>query len=311
MAFSRTMSCIVQGVETLIVAPPGYGKRTFILRNRHREPFNDFFDTDSVIRSNPNHWYGIITEYACLIPKANLSFIFLPSKDLFLAGCLAAEIENPEQMYSDYLQFAKSATYVITSGDSMLFYQRFIDKAISHFFDGEPLIPVPTFKQGYRPEPAYSDVSISSLPSLQATANPAPSYCAGCSNSAMDSSTSATSSLDLEIENRNLPHSSPSTVLDVCKEYTTSPGRNIDLEAADHCPDEHHLYVAQLFTKAFNVLVVPTTIKFPSSKGAVFLEYFGGNFVKIGPIYMSLRVLCKKRFDNGTVQFSPPDWLVP
>lgn len=317
MAFSRTLDHIVQGVGTLIVAPPGYGKRTFVLRNRHREPFNDFFDNEGVLRSPPNHWYGIITDCARLIPKASLSFLFLPSKENFLAGCVTSGVNNPESLYSEYLQYAKSATYVITSGDSLLFYQRFLEKAINHFFEGEPIVPLPCFKQGYKADPAYSDISIPSSSVQLETAEPmidTSVFDAPPSTIQRDleteASASASSSLDLDVETRNIPHSSPSTIIEVCNEYVEKTGRNIDLEELDHVPDYDHARISALFIKKFNITVVPVSVGFSTSKGSVKMEYFGGNFVKIGPIYMSLLVLCKRRFDNGTVQFSPPDWLV-
>lgn len=310
MAFSRTIDSIVQGVETVIVAPPGYGKRKFILRNRHHEPFNDYFDTESLLRSRPNHWYGIISECACLIPKANLSFMFLPARENFIAGCVAAGVEDPDLMYEDYIKHSRSATYVITSGDSLLFYQRFLEKAINHYFDGEPLIPVPTFRQGYKADPAYSDISIVPLSSSVPTS--AIADLPSCSSiSSLKSPTIADSSLDLEVEPRNLPHSSPSSILEVCREYVKCSGKNVDLEILDNIPDALHQDISKLFVKMFDITVVPVTIGFSTSRGTVCLEYFGGNFVKIGPIYMSLLVMCKKRFDTGTVQFSPPDWLIP
>lgn len=320
MAFSRTLDHIVQGVETLIVAPPGYGKRTFLLRNRHREPFHDFFDNEGVLRSPPNYWFGIITDCASLIPRAQLSFIFLPSKDVFISGCAAAGVEDPSSLYTTYLQYAKSATYVITSGDSLLFYQRFMEKAISHYFEGEPIVPVPVFKPGYKADPAYSDISIP-IPQPSTSVEPDNPRSSTSSVSATPSSPdtedysesaiSAVSSLDLDVEARNLSHSSPSSLLSVCNEYSSSQTRNVDLEELDREPDQLHRRASLLFTRKFNITMVPASVGFSTGEGNIKMEYFGGNFVKIGPIYMSLLVMFKKRFDNGTVQFSPPDWLVP
>lgn len=245
-----------------------------------------------------------------MIPKANLSFVFLPAKEIFIAGCIAAGVEDPVAMYEDYLQHARSATYVITSGDSLLFYQRFLEKAINHYFDGEPILPVPAFKQGYKADPAYSDVSIV-LPAPSASTSAVADYPSCSSISSPESSTAATSSLDLGTESRNLPHSSPSSIIEVCSEYIECSGGNVDLETMDNMPDALHQNVSGQFMKVFNIMAVPVTVGFSTGKGIVRLEYFGGNLVKIGPIYMSLLVMCEKRFDNGTVQFSPPDWLIP
>lgn len=315
LAYNSSINQSILGVEILILAPPGYGKRSFLLRNRHREPFCDFHLAQDVLKHHPNHYYGIICDCPNLIQKASISFVYLPPKEIFFTACSHHGVQDVEDYYHQFLQAARVATYVITSGDTLLFYQRFMEKAINHYFEGEPVIPLPNLTPSYTPDAAYSvysemvpDVStseeFSSDMSLCSTTEPQRS-------DVSPSSYSAASSSDPDVRQGPLPSNTASSLLAAFSDYKDSSSINEDLEVVDFQPDQLHSAISANFSQTFSILSVPVIVGIPTERGTVRVKYFGGNFIRMGSIYMSLLVLCKKRFDNGTVQFSPPDWLVP
>lgn len=315
LAYNSSINQSILGVEILILAPPGYGKRSFLLRNRHREPFCDFHLAQDVIKHAPNHYYGVLCDVPSLVQKASISFVYLPPKETFFAACSHHGVQDIEEYYYQFLQATRVATYVITSGDTLLFYQRFMEKAIDHYFDGEPVVPLPNLAPSYSADPAYpvysemlptvstseelsSDMSLCSTVALQQSDEP-PSLC------------SAASSSDPDVRQGPLPATTASSLLAAVSDYKDTSIINEDVEFIDHQPTQLHSLISQRFSQTFNILSVPVVVGIPTERGPVHAKYFGGNFIRMGSIYMSLLVLCKKRFDNGTVQFSPPSWLIP
>lgn len=314
-AYDSSINLSIEGVEILILAPPGYGKRSFLLRNRHREPFCDFHLAQDTIDSAPNHYYGVICDLPSLVAKSSLSFIFLPPKDVFLHACSYHGIQCAEEYYNQFLHASRVATYVITSGDTLLFYQRFIEKAINHYFEGEPVVPLPTLAPTYTPDPAYPTYSTMVPHSSECTfdADEDMSLCSvvsqGSNFSEESLSFSATSGPDARQGPQ--PAHAASSLLAACKDYESPTAGNQDLEDMDTTPSSLHSRISASFVRTFNIYTVPVFVGIPTERGPVRVQYFGGNFIRMGSIYMSLLVLCKKRFDIGTVQFSPPNWLVP
>lgn len=315
LAYNSSINQSILGVEILILAPPGYGKRSFLLRNRHREPFCDFHLAQDVLKYPPNHYYGVACDVPNLIQKASISFVYLPPKEIFFAACSHHGVQDIEDYYHQFLQAARVATYVITSGDTLLFYQRFMEKAINHYFEGEPVVPLPNLTPSYAADPVYPVYS--EMLSVTPTSEERSSDMSLCSTTepqqsdSLLSSYSAASSSDPDVRHGPLPSSVASSLLAAVSDYKDTFTINEDIETADCQPTQIHHSISQRFAQVFNILSVPVVVGIPTERGTVHVKYFGGNFLRMGSIYMSLLVLCKKRFDNGTVQFSPPDWLIP
>lgn len=315
LAYNSSINQSILGVEILILAPPGYGKRSFLLRNRHREPFCDFHLAQDVLNHPPNHYYGVICDVPNLVQKASISFVYLPPKDSFFSACLHHGVQDAEDYYQQFLQATRVATYVITSGDTLLFYQRFMEKAINHYFEGEPVVPLPNLTPSYTPDPAYPVYS-EMLP-VVSTIEECSSDMSLCStiepqlSDVSPSLYSAASSSDPDVRQGPLPSSTTSSLLAAVSDYKETSIINEDVETVDTEPTQLHSAISASFAHVFNILSVPVVVGIPTERGPVHVKYFGGNFIRMGSIYMSLLVLCKKRFDNGTVQFSPPEWLVP
>lgn len=314
-AYDSSINHSIEGVEILILAPPGYGKRSFLLRNRHNEPFCDFHLAQDTMGARPNHYYGIFSDLPSLVNKSSLSFVFLPPKDTFIPACVHNGVTRAEDYYQQFLQASRVATYIITSGDTLLFYQRFIEKAISHYFEGEPAVPLPTLAPTYAPEPAYPVYS-TMVPNSIEDPSSCPSSSTVCSATSGSTDTSdeslivsATSGPD--VRQGPSPSHAASTLFAAIKDYGSTATANQDIEDMDITPSSTHSEISSSFSSTFHIYSVPVTVGIPTERGILPVRYFGGNFIRMGSIYMSLLTLCRKRFDNGTVQFSPPDWLVP
>lgn len=310
-AYDSSINHAVEDVEILILAPPGYGKRSFLLRNRHREPFCDFHLAQNTVGYRPSNYYGIISDLPSLVHKSSLSFVFLPSKDVFIPTCRHHGVRRVEEYYNQFLHVSRVSTYVITSGDTIFFYQRFIEKAIDHYFCGQPYVPLPTPVSTYAPKPTCSTYSsmvpCSSEDSISSSEH---SVSHGSATSVEEStSTSATSGPDAR--HGPTPRHAASTLLAAISDYSSTATFNQDLEDMDISPTSLHSGISSMFSSTFQVFTVPAVVGIPTERGIVPVKYFGGNFIRIGSIYISLLVLCRKRFDTGAVQFSPPDWLAP
>lgn len=293
MDLERTILNTIVSCEVLIYAPPGYGKTRFANRNRHHDQLCDLFETDRLRKEchMPNHWHMVLTNVPSLIPHANLSIAFLPSREQFISGCKHQGLEFKEQWYQDALHYCRSATYVITTGDSLTFYQRFILKAIDHYFDGEAPIAVPTFKPGYTPDPVYppstQEFDESRLVVKQETVS-------SDSSSSWISHRNESSSVDesnvfpvetrvsdVSIEIKTLSHS------DICYDICAH-----DTEPTPRCAEASKLLVDRL-----NICTVPYEFYLDNVPSV----YYGGNLVLFGRVFISVNLLLSREHRNRII----------
>ena len=135
--------------------------------------------------------------------------------------------------YNQFLAASRVATYVITSGDTLLFYQRFMEKAITHYFEGEPAVPLPVLSPSYVPDPAYpiysevcqvAEVSSQDSPMELSTSDE-------CENLS-----SVTSESTQDVRHVPMPSHAASSLFAAIKDYETSGPGNPDIESSDTSP---------------------------------------------------------------------------